>query len=82
MTRVPLDERRRLFLARQQARQTALVHPLPAPPLSPQMPSRRRVPLVVRAVILGVLLGMGLLAFHSVTFDLPTSVVDALLPRF
>ncbi len=82
MTRVPLDERRRLFLARQQARQAALVYPLPAPPLSPPMPSRRRVRLVVRAVIVGVLLGMGLIAFHSVTFDLPTSVVDALLPRF
>ena len=82
MTRVPLDERRRLFLARQQAREAALAHPFPAPPLSPTAPSRRRVRLVVRAVIVGVLLGMGLIAFHSVTFDLPTSIVDALLPRF
>lgn len=82
MTRVPLDERRRLFLARQQARQAALVQPLPAPPLSPPTLSHPRVRFFVRAVIVGVLLGMGLLAFHSVTFDLPTSVVDALLPRF
>ena len=82
MTRVPLDERRRLFLARQRARQAALVQPAPAPPLSPPPPSRRRVRLVVRAVVVGMLLGMGLLAFHSVTFDLPTSIVDALLPRF
>lgn len=82
MTRVPLDERRRLFLARQQARQAALVQPTPAPPLSAPSPSRRRVRLVVRAAIVGMLLGMGLIAFHSVTFELPTSIVDALLPRF
>ena len=82
MTRVPLDERRQLFLARQRARQAALVQPTPAWPLSPPTPSRPYVRLVVRAVIVGMLLGMGLLAFHSVTFDLPTSVVDAIVPRF
>ena len=82
MTQDPLDERRRLFLARQQARQAALVQPIPAPPLPAPSPSRRRVQFVVRAAIVGMLLGMGLIAFHSVTFDLPTSIVDALLPRF
>ncbi len=82
MTRVPLEERRQLFLARQRARQAALVQPAPASPLSPPTPSRPYVRLVVRAAIVGMLLGMGLLAFHSVTFDLPTSFVDALVPRF
>ena len=82
MTRVPLDERRQLFLARQRAREAALAELPPVPLLWPPAPSRRRVRLVVKAVIVGVLLGMGLIAFHSVTFDLPTSIVDALLPRF
>jgi len=85
MTRVPLDERRRLFLARQQASQALedqrLAFP-PSQPLSPAAASQHRMRLVVRAIVVAMLVGAGLVAFHTVTFNLPTSVVEALLPIF
>ena len=85
MTRVPLDERRRLFLARQRAGQaledqrlaSALSHPL-TPAETPNDPMR----LVAKAIVIAMLVGAGLVVFHTVTFNLPTSVVEALLPRF
>lgn len=85
MNRVPLDERRRLFLARQQASQALrdqLPQPVSAHVLSTRAPSHRHVQLVVKAVMIAVLLGAGVVALHTVSFNLPTSVVEALLPRF
>jgi len=85
MTRVPLDERRRLFLARQQASQALEDQRLaftPSPPLAPAAASQHRMRLVVRAIVVAMLVGAGLVAFHTVTFNLPTSVVEALLPIF
>jgi len=85
MTRVPLDERRRLFLARQQASQALEDQRLafaPSHPLAPAAPSQYRMRLVVRAIVVAMLVGAGLVAFHTVTFNLPTSVVEALLPIF
>ncbi len=85
MTRVPLHERRRLFLSRQQASQALreeLLAPAPAHPLSPAGASHDRLRMVVRAAMIVMLLGVGLIVFQSVTFHLPTSVVEALLPRF
>jgi hypothetical protein len=85
MTRVPVDERRRLFLARQQASE-ALEHQAlasaPSHPFSPGAAAQHRMRLVVRAIVIAMLVGAGLVAFHTVTFNLPASVVDALLPRF
>ena len=85
MTRVPLDERRRLFLARQQA-SVALEDQRLAPALShalsPAEASHDRMRLVVKAIVVAMLVGAGLVVFHTVTFNLPTSVVEALLPRF
>ena len=86
MTRVPLDERRRLFLARQQASQALEDQRLafaPSHPLAPAAPSQQyRMRLVVRAIVVAMLVGAGLVVFQTVTFNLPTSVVEALLPRF
>lgn len=85
MTRVPLDERRRLFLARQQASQ-ALEHqqlaPAPSHPFSPGAAAQHRMRLVAKAIVIAMLVGAGLVVFQTVTFNLPTSVVEALLPRF
>ena len=85
MSRVPLDERRQLFLTRQRARQAMrdqLLQPVPAQPLSRSAPSYRHLRLVVKAVMIAMLLGMGLVTFHAVTFHPPTSIVEALLPGF
>ena len=85
MNQVPLDERRRLFLARQRARQAMqaeLLQPVSEEPLSPSALSHRSVRLVVEAVMIAMLLGVGLVIFHAVTFHPPTSIVEALLPRF
>jgi hypothetical protein len=85
MTRVPLDERRRLFLGRQQASQ-ALEHqqlaPAPSHAFSPAAAAQHRMRLVVRTIVIAMLVGAGLVVFQTVTFNLPTSVVEALLPRF
>ena len=84
MTRVPLDERRRLFLARQQANLAPEDQRL-APAshlLSPAEASHDRMRLVAKAIVIAMLVGAGLVVFHTVTFNLPTSVVEALLPRF
>lgn len=85
MNRVPLDERRRLFLARQRADQTLrdqLLAPAPLHPLSPAESANRRARLVVKAVTIAMLLGAGLVVLQAVTFNPPTSVVETLLPRF
>lgn len=84
MNRVPFDERRRLFLARQQANQVLrdqLLAPIPSDPLSPEEAPHRGARLLVKAVMMAMLVGLGLLVFQSVTFNLPTSVVEALLPH-
>lgn len=84
MTRLPLAERQQVFLVRQRARQAMLdrlLQPLPAQPLSPAALFHRRMGLVVKAVILAMLVAAGLVALQAVTFDVPASVVEALLPR-
>lgn len=85
MTRVPLDERRRLFLARQQASQALEDQrfvPAPSDALPPTAASQHGIRLVVRAIVIAVLVGAALAVFQTVTFNLPASFVEALLPRF
>ncbi|MBI3031409.1 MAG: hypothetical protein HYY64_18065 [Candidatus Rokubacteria bacterium] len=85
MTRVPLDERRRLFLARQQASEALedqVLASAPSHPFSSAAASQHGMRLLVRAVVIAMLVGAGLVVFQTVTFNLPASVVDALLPRF
>ena len=85
MTRVPVDERRRLFLARQQAGQALEDQRLalaPSHAFSPAAVSQHPMRLVVRTIVIAMLVGAGLVVFQTVTFNLPTSVVEALLPRF
>jgi len=85
MNRVPLDERRRLFLARQRARQAMqaeLLQPVPKQSLSLSALSHHRMRFVVEAVVIALLLGLGFITLHAVTFHPPTSIVEALLPHF
>ncbi len=85
MTRVPLDERRRLFLARQRASlalEDQRLAPALSHALSPAEASHDRIRLVVKAIVVAMLVGAGLVVFQTVTFNLPASVVEALLPRF
>ena len=84
MTRLPLAERQQAFFVRQRARHTMLdrlLQPAPAQPLSPAALFHRRTGLVVKGLILAMLLAAGLIALQTVTFEVPASVVEALLPR-
>jgi len=81
MSRLPLEERRQVFLARQRARQAMLGRLSEPAPLSLDEPTHRRVRLVLKAVSIALLLGAGVAALQTVTFHPPTSVVEALLPR-
>lgn len=84
MARLPLEERRQIFLVRQRANQAMLdqlLQSAPAQALSSALPSHRLVGLVVKAVILVMLVGLGFVAYQNVTLHPPTSVVEALLPR-
>ena len=84
MTRIPLEERRQVVLVRQRARQAMLdqvLQPARAQALSLAALSHHHVRLVVEAVMIAMLLGAGLVAFNTVTFHPPTSVVEAVLPR-
>lgn len=84
MTHLSLAERQQAFFLRQRARQAMLDRlPQPAPiqPLSPAALFHRRRGLVIKAGILAMLLAAGLIALQAVTFDVPASVVEALLPH-
>jgi len=85
MTRVPLEERRRLFLAQQRASlalEDQRLAPALSHSLSPAEASHDRMRLVVKAIVVAMLVGAGLVVFQTVTFNLPASLVEALLPRF
>ena len=85
MTRLPLAERQQVFLVRQRARHAMLdrlLQPTPTQPLSSAAALfHRHMGLVVKAVMLAMLLAAGLIALQTVTFEVPASVVEALLPR-
>ena len=74
------DERRRVFLARQEASRQGLAR-LSAPVAAPKPhPLRRRLDAVLKAAMLVALLGTGWVAYHLVEFHMPASIAEA-LPR-
>jgi hypothetical protein len=74
------EERRRVFLARQDANRQALAR-LSAPIFASEPRSlRRRLNAVLRAAMIVALLSTGWLAYHVVEFRVPASIADA-MPR-
>ena len=74
------EERRRVFVARQQAyreRSARLAAPVPAAELHSQ---RRRLRALLKAATLVALLGTGWVAYHVVEFHVPSSIAET-LPR-
>src|SRR5262245_8027188 len=83
MAALTLEERSRVFIARENARRTAL-----ARPAEPQTAGRRpgpgpgpRVGAVLAVGAIAVLLGVSCLALEVVEFHVPVSIAEALLPR-
>ena len=81
MGRLTSEERRRMFLAQQQARREMLAR-MSAPIVSaePRTP-RYWLSQVIKTAMLVALLGGGWFAYHAVEFHVPASIVEALMPR-
>jgi hypothetical protein len=81
MGRLTLEERRRVVIFQQQARREMLARlftPVAvAEPFGPQYRWSR----MARTAVIVALLGGGWLACQAVEFHVPTSVVEALMPR-
>jgi len=74
------EERRRVFLARQETSREQLAR-LSAPVAAPEPhPLRRRLDAVLKAAMIVALLGTGWVAYHLVEFHIPASIAEA-LPR-
>jgi hypothetical protein len=82
MNRLTPEERRRVCLARQRARDTMLTRlqdeTVEAPALPPD---ERGLTWLAKAAMIVALLGGGLLAMQILEFHPPDSLVGALLPR-
>jgi hypothetical protein len=81
MGRLTSEERRRMFLAQQQARREMLAR-MSAPIVSaePRAP-RYWLSRALKTAMIVALLGGGWFAYHAVEFHVPASVVETLLPR-
>lgn len=80
MGALTLEERRRVFLARQQASRQQLAR-LTAPVTVPESAlRRRRLAVILKTAMIAALLATGWLAVHGVEFHLPASMAEA-LPR-
>jgi hypothetical protein len=82
MNRLTAEERRRVYLAHQRARNTMLAR-LQAgtfEALAPR-PNERGLVWIAKAAMITALLGGALLAAQILEFHLPDSLVGALLPR-
>jgi hypothetical protein len=76
------SERRRIWLAQQRARETTLTQL--AAPLGHAVastPTPAAFVRLVKAAMIALLLGCGLLATQALEFNPPASLVEALLPR-
>jgi hypothetical protein len=81
MGRLTPDERRRVYLARQQSsRETPARISTPIAARGPRAP-RYRLNQVVKTAMIAALLGGGWFAYHAIEFHVPASIVEALLPR-
>ena len=80
MGALTLEERRRVFLVRQEARREGLAR-LSAPVAAPESrPLRRRLSALLKAAMIVAGLGTGWVAYHVVEFHIPASIAEA-LPR-
>jgi hypothetical protein len=83
MNGLPLAERRQIHLVRQQARQAMLDRLVesspPAPPARPFHARHRHW--IVRALAVAALVGAGVAVAQAVSFEPPSSLLEALLPR-
>jgi hypothetical protein len=80
MGTLTLEERRRVFLARQRKIRDDAAQ-LSAPVASP--PHRLRGPqrAAVKGAMIAALLGVGWYAYHAVEIHIPASIAEALVPR-
>ena len=80
MSALTSDERRRVFVASQEATLKALAGlSAPAAP-GPRGRRRRRLSPLVKAAMIAALLGTGWLAYHVVEFH-PLTSIEQILPR-
>jgi len=81
MSALTAEERRRIFLARQQADRVVAVRLAEPIAASERLPRRhRRLNPVLKAAMLAALLGTGWLAYRVVEFHPPTSI-EQMVPR-
>lgn len=85
MNRLTQEERRRVYLAQQKAREAMFARLATAPATgtsdSESALDRRKLLRLLKTGLIVTLLGGGLLAFHALEFHLPASLVEVLLPR-
>jgi len=75
------NERRRVFLASQEATREALARlSAPVAASEPRARRRRRLSPLVKAAVIAALLGTGWLAYHVVEFH-PLTSIEQMLPR-
>jgi xanthine/CO dehydrogenase XdhC/CoxF family maturation factor len=76
------SERRRIWLAQQRARETTLTRlASPAGHAVSDAPTPAATARLIKAAMIALLLGCGLLATQALEFNPPASLVEALLPR-
>jgi len=81
MGRLTPEERRRMFVAQQQARREMLTRLHSVPIAAECRAPRRGLGRLFGTAVIATLLGGGWFAYHAVEFHIPASVVEALLPR-
>jgi hypothetical protein len=83
MNRLTPEERRRIWLAQQRARATALARLEVAPTIGMSGPPADHAVLrrLAKAAMIAALLAAGLLASQALEFNPPATLVEALLPR-
>jgi len=81
MGRLTSEERRRMFLAQQQARREMLARmSAPIESAEPRAP-RYWLSQALKTEMIVALLGGGWFAYRAVEFHVPASIVEALMPR-
>lgn len=83
MNRLTQEERRRVYLAQQKAREDMFARLQTVPATGPAESSmdRRKILRLLKTGLIVTLLGGGVLAYHTLEFHLPASIVEVLLPR-
>jgi hypothetical protein len=80
MGAITREERRRLFLARQEVPRGAMAQASVAVAASQRNPLRRRLNAILKAATIVALLGTGWCAYRVLEFHIPASIAEA-LPR-